>query len=63
MGHGKSPFVRNRTVVLLTIAGNERSVVSAFLVQFASFGGGFARRPLHEEVVFVKGAFPSGGIQ
>ena len=48
----------------LTITRDERSVVSALLVQFALLGGCFARRPLHEEVVFAESALPScGGIQ
>lgn len=48
----------------LTITGDEPSVVSAVLLEFAAaVWGSFAGGPLHEEVVFVKGAFPSSGIQ
>lgn len=48
----------------LTIAVEELSVVSALLVQFALLRGGFARRPLHEEVEFAESALLSrGGIQ
>lgn len=47
----------------LTITRDEPSVVSAFLLEFAAVWGSFAGGPLHEEVVFVKGAFPSSGIQ
>ena len=47
----------------LTITGDECAVVSAVLVEFVAFGGCFASRSLHEEVVFVKGAFPTGRIQ
>lgn len=32
-------------------------------MQFAAFWWSLARRSLHEEVVFVKGAFSSGAIQ
>ncbi len=47
----------------LTITRDEPSVVCAFLLECAAVWGGFAGGPLHEEVVFVKGAFPSSGIQ
>lgn len=48
----------------LTIARDERSVVSALLVQFAVLWGGFAGGRLHKEVVFAESALPScGGIQ
>lgn len=40
----------------LTIAGNERPVVSAVRVQLAAFGRSFAGRSLHEELVFAEGA-------
>lgn len=43
----------------LTIAGDERPVVSAVRVQLAAFGGSFAGRSLHEELVFVEGALLS----
>lgn len=47
----------------LTVAGDKSSVGRAVLVQFAAFWWSLARRSLHEEVVFVKGAFSSGAIQ
>lgn len=47
----------------LTVTGDESSVGCAVLVQFAAFWWSLARGPLHEEVVFVKGAFSSGAIQ
>lgn len=47
----------------LTITSDEPSVVSVVLLEFAAVWGSFAGGPLHEEVVFVKGAFPSSGIQ
>lgn len=47
----------------LTIA-REDSVGSSFLLQFVLFWGCFARRPVHEEMVFAERALPScGGIQ
>lgn len=61
-------FLRPKTILQmpcfkLTITRDEPSVVSAFLLEFAAVWGSFAGGPLHEEVVFVKGAFPSSGIQ
>lgn len=47
----------------LTVTGDESSVGCAVLVQFAAFWWSLARGSLHEEVVFVKGAFSSGAIQ
>lgn len=47
----------------LTVAGDESSVGWTVLVQFAAFWWSLARRSVHEEVVFVKGAFSIGAIQ
>lgn len=48
--------------VALTIAGHQRPVVSAVLVQLAAFGWSFAGRSLHEELVLVVAAV-LGAIQ
>lgn len=46
----------------LTIAGDERAVVSAVRVQLAALGGSFAGRSLHEELVLAEVAL-LGAIQ
>ena len=48
---------------VLTIAGDEPSVVCAFLVELAPFGRSFTGRSLRVEVVFVKGALRHCGVQ
>jgi len=51
-----APTVAMLLSCALTIAGEQRPVVPAVLVQLVALGRSLAGRPLHEELVFVEAA-------